>query len=151
MDASGPGDIIVVANEGRRDAAGWGGTLSLGATVRGIEGVVIDGACRDIDEAIDHDFAVYATYAVPLTARGRILETGWNEPVPFGGITVSPGDLVIADGSGVAFIPAGRAEEVLTVAEEIVEREKAMAEAVRDRRPMAEIMGANYEKLLERR
>src|SRR3954453_10228363 len=78
VDASGPGDVIVVANEGRSDAAGWGGTLSLGATLRGIEGVIVDGACRDVDEALEHNFAVYASYAVPLTARGRIMETAWN-------------------------------------------------------------------------
>jgi regulator of RNase E activity RraA len=117
--------------------------------MRGIEGVVVDGACRDIDEAIDHDFAVYATYAIPLTARGRIMETGWNEPVEFAGLTVTPGDLVIADGSGVVFVPKARAAEVVQAAEEIVEREKAMAEAVRARRPMSEVMGANYERLLE--
>jgi 4-hydroxy-4-methyl-2-oxoglutarate aldolase len=151
VDASGPGDVIVVANEGRSDAAGWGGTLSLGATVRGIEGVIVDGACRDVDEAFDHNFAVYASFAVPLTARGRIMETGWNEPVPFGGLTVSPGDLVIADSSGVVFVLAARAEEVLATAEEIVAREQAMAEAARDKKPMSEVMGANYERLLERR
>jgi 4-hydroxy-4-methyl-2-oxoglutarate aldolase len=151
VDASGPGDVIVVANDGRPDAAGWGGTLSLGATVRGIEGVIVDGACRDVDEAFEHDFAVYASAAVPLTARGRVMETGWNEPVPFGGLTVSPGDLVIADSSGVVFLPADRAAEIIDVAEDIVAREKAMADAVRDHRPMAEVMGANYERLLETR
>ena len=91
VDHSGPGDVIVVANGGRSDAAGWGGTLSLGAKVRGIEGVIVDGACRDVDEAFDHDFAVYGSSAVPLTARGRVMETGWNEPVSFAGLTVNPG------------------------------------------------------------
>ena len=78
------------------------------------------------------------------------METSWNEPVSFGGLTVSPGDLVIADSSGVVFIPSAHADEVLAVAEEIVAREKAMAEAVRNHQPMAEVMGANYERLLER-
>jgi regulator of RNase E activity RraA len=151
VDSSGPGDVIVVANGGRSDAAGWGGTLSLGAKTRGIEGVVVDGACRDVDEAIEHDFAIYASYAVPLTARGRIMETAWNVPVAFGELTVSPGDLVIADSSGVVFVPSARALEVIQAAEEIVERERAMAEAARARRPMSEVMGANYEQLLERR
>jgi regulator of RNase E activity RraA len=150
VDASGPGDVIVVANAGRADAAGWGGTLSLGAKTRGIEGVIVDGACRDVDESFDHDFAVYGSHAVPLTARGRVLETGWNEPVSFGGLTVAPGDLVIADSSGVVFIAAAHADEVVAAAEDIVARERAMAEAVRARRPMSEVMGANYERLLER-
>jgi 4-hydroxy-4-methyl-2-oxoglutarate aldolase len=149
VDASGPGDVIVVANGGRSDAAGWGGTLSLGATLRGIEGVVVDGACRDVDEAVEHDFAVYASYAVPLTARGRIMEVGWNVPVSVGGLTVAPGDLVIADSSGVVFVPAARAQEVLAVGEQIVAREQAMAEVARAGRPMSEVMGADYERLLE--
>src|SRR5690242_3901386 len=58
VDASGPDDIIVIDNGGRSDAAGWGGTLSLGAKMRGIEGVVVDGAVRDVDEAFEHNFAV---------------------------------------------------------------------------------------------
>jgi regulator of RNase E activity RraA len=150
VDASGPGDVIVVANGGRSDAAGWGGTLSLGARMRGIEGTIVDGACRDVDEAIEHDYAVYARHAVPLTARGRVIEVAWNEPVAFGGLTVSPGDLVIADSSGVVFVPGEHAEHVLSVAEEIVTREQAMADAVRERRPLSDAMGASYEHLLER-
>ena len=150
VDTSGPGDVIVVANGGRSDAAGWGGTLSLGARTRGIEGVIVDGACRDVDEAFDHNFAVYASHAVPLTARGRVMEVGWNEPVSFGGLTVGPGDLVIADSSGVVVLPAAHVEEILNAAEDIVAREHAMAEAVRAHQPMSEVMGANYERLLER-
>jgi len=150
VDASGPGDVIVVANGGRSDAAGWGGTLSLGAKTRGIEGVIVDGACRDVDEAFEHDFAVYGSHAVPLTARGRVMEVDWNEPVAFGGLTAGPGDLVIADSSGVVFLAAAHVDEILGAAEEIVAREHAMAEAVRAHRPMSEVMGANYERLLER-
>lgn len=150
VDASGPDDVIVVANGGRLNVAGWGGTLSLGAQVRGIEGVVVDGACRDADEAIDLDFAVYASAAVPLTARGRIVEVGWNTPVRFGEVTVAPGDLVLADSSGVVFFGAQRAAEIVATAEEIAARERAMADAVRANRPMSEVMGASYERLLER-
>src|SRR5271166_6786473 len=51
VDASGPDDVIVVAHEGRVDVAGWGGILSLGAVTREIEGVIVDGACRDVDES----------------------------------------------------------------------------------------------------
>jgi 4-hydroxy-4-methyl-2-oxoglutarate aldolase len=150
VDASGPDDVIVIANGSRQNVAGWGGTLSLGAKVRGIEGVVVDGACRDADEAIDLDFAVYASTAVPLTARGRIVEVAWNVPIQIGELTVTPGDPVLADSSGVVFLPAAQAEEIVTAAEDIAARERAMADAVRDHRPMAEVMGANYERLLER-
>ncbi len=143
VDASGPGDVIAVANAGRTDAAAWGGMLSLGAKVRGIEGVIVDGACRDLDDALEHDFAVYATCAVPLTARGRLVEVGWNEPVRVGDVTVAPGDMVIADSSGVVFVPAASAEHVVALAEDIVERQKSMADAVRERRAVSEVMDAS--------
>ena len=114
------------------NVAGWGGTLSLGAKVRGIEGVIVDGACRDADEAIDLDFAVYASAAVPLTARGRIVEVGLERADPVRRLTVAPGDLVMADSSGVVFLGAAHAEEVIAAAEDIAARERAMADAVRD-------------------
>ncbi|HEY2484411.1 MAG TPA: hypothetical protein VGI36_04645 [Candidatus Binataceae bacterium] len=147
VDASGPGDVIVVAHEGRVDVAGWGGILSLGATTREIEGVVVDGACRDIDESIELGLPIYARANVPVTARGRIVEKSWNEPITVDGVTVAPGDLVVADGSGVVFVAAGQAEAVVGVAETIARREAAMAEAVRAGQPLAEVMNRSYEQL----
>jgi 4-hydroxy-4-methyl-2-oxoglutarate aldolase len=147
VDASGPGDVIVVAHEGRIDVAGWGGILSLGATTREIEGVVVDGACRDIDESTELALPVYARATVPVTARGRIVEKSWNEPIKVDGVTVAPGDLVVADGSGVVFVAAGQAEAVVGVAETIARREAAMAEAVRAGQPLTEVMNRSYEQL----
>lgn len=150
VDASGPGDVIVVAHGGRSHVAGWGGLLSLGAVTRGVEGVLVDGACRDVDEARELGLPVYARGAVPVTARGRVTELSWNTPIMFGEVAVTPGDLVIADGSGIAFVPAARAAEVIAAAEEITGREQAMAAAVRAGRPVSEVMGAQYESLLKR-
>lgn len=147
VDASGPGDVIVVAHERRVDVAGWGGILSLGATTREIEGVVVDGACRDIDESTELALPVYARATVPVTARGRIVEKSWNEPITVDGVTVAPGDLVVADGSGVVLVAAGQAEAVVGVAETIARREAAMAEAVRAGQPLAEVMNRSYEQL----
>ena len=74
VDASGPGDVIVIANDGRVDCASWGGLLSKAASLRGVEGVVIDGACRDVPEAVELELAVYGRAAVAVTARGRVVE-----------------------------------------------------------------------------
>ena len=95
--------MIVVANGGRTDCAGWGGLLSQAASLRKIEGVVVDGACRDVPEALDVGLAVYARGPVAVTARGRVVEQSWGEPVQIGGTTVCSGDLVIADASGVRY------------------------------------------------
>ncbi len=149
VDASGPESIIVVAHEGRLNVAGWGGILSLAAKAKGAAGVIVDGACRDVDESREMGLSVYARAAVPRTARGRIIETGWNEPVSISGVNVAPGDYVIADGSGVVFIPAARIDEILAVAERIVAREKRMAAAVLSGKPVTEVMGADYETMLD--
>src|SRR5512142_3167449 len=71
-DAALPGDVIVMDSGGREDVSAWGGLLSLGAKHKGLSGVVIDGACRDIDESRDVAFPVYARAVVPMTARGRV-------------------------------------------------------------------------------
>lgn len=148
VDASNAESIIVVAHNGRLDVAGWGGILSLAAKRNGVAGVVIDGACRDIDESREMGLAVYGRATVPVTARGRIIETGWNEPVDIAGVTVSPGDYVIADGSGVVFVAADQIEAVLLVAERVVARESLMAAEVRAGKPVAAVMGADYETML---
>lgn len=148
VEASGAGDIIVIAHEGRLDVAGWGGVLSAAATKRGVEGVVIDGACRDIDESREMGLPVYGRRAVPVTARGRIIEYEWNIPVICAGIEVSPGDYVLADGSGVVVVPQAIAETVIATAERIVAKEKLMAADVEAGKPVSEVMGTDYETML---
>jgi len=149
VDSAGPGNIIVVANDGRTNVAGWGGLLSLGAHKRCVEGVVVDGAFRDVDEAKDIGFPIYARASVPVTARGRIVEHGWNVPIKMSGIDVEPGDLVIADGSGVVFFPHARAEEIISRAEVFSQRERSMALSISNKEPISKVMSKQYESLLK--
>lgn len=149
VDAANSGTIIVVANAGRTDVGGWGGILALGAKRQGVRGIVIDGACRDVDEMREMALPVYALATVGRTARGRIIELSWNLPITIAGIPVRAEDLLIADGSGVVVIPADRADEVIAKAKLIVRKEQLMAAAVREGRPMTEVMGSNYEDLLK--
>lgn len=149
VEASGAGDVIVVEQRSGVDAGSWGGILTLGAKLRGVAGVVADGAVRDIDEARAHDFPVYARSCTSRTARGRIVELGTNVAVRIGEVEVRPGDYVIADGSAVAFIPRDDAARVLDAAEFIAAKEAAMTEALRAGKPIGEVMGASYERLLE--
>jgi regulator of RNase E activity RraA len=149
VEAGGPGTVIVVEHPGG-PAAGWGGLLSLAARERGIEGVIVDGPARDIDEASALGFPVFARSATPVTARGRLVEIGWNVPVTIGGATVAPDDLVLADASGVVFVPAARGRDVIGVAAGLAEREAAMARAIRKGTPVSQVMGGDYERLLAR-
>lgn len=143
-----PGDVIVVEQKTGIDAGCWGGILTLGAKVKGITGVVADGPVRDIDEARSYDFPVYCRSLTARTARARVVEAEVNTPVTIGEVTVNPGDLVIADASGVAFVPADRAAEVLDAAEMIAGREAAMAKALLTGQPITDVMGADYEHML---
>ncbi len=83
---------------------------------------------------------MFGRAVVPVSARGRIVQLGMGEPVEFAGVTVHPGDIVLADRNGVVFIPAAEADQVVTLAERIVAREVAMADAVRAGQPVTEVM-----------
>ena len=141
--------IIVVEHRGRLDVSGWGGLLSRGAVARGVRGVIVDGACRDVDESRELGLAVFARGATPRTARGRVAELSHNEPITVGDSLVQPGDLVIADGSGVVFVPVARADEILTLAEKIFQKEQLMARDVDAGVAIGDVMGANYEDMLK--
>lgn len=150
IEAASPGDVIVVEHPGREDAAGWGGILSNAAKVKGVSGVVVDGPCRDVDESRELGFPVFGRSAIPMTARGRIVEESFNEPIVIAGISVQPGDYVLADGSGVVIVPIDRAGEVIAAAESIAAREAAMTRAVLSGQSVVEVMGGNYENMLSR-
>lgn len=149
VDASSTDDVIVVAHHGRLGVSGWGGVLSAGASRNGVEGIVVDGAVRDVDEAVDLGLAVFAMAGVPVTARGRVVERAWNVEVEVRGVVVRPGDFVLADGSGVVFVPAAEIGPVLAKAEAVVAKERAMVAKVREGLPMVDVMGADYENLLK--
>jgi regulator of RNase E activity RraA len=147
IEAAGAGDVIVVAHQGRLDCAGWGGNLSRAAQARHVEGTIVDGAVRDVDEATTIGYPVFAAAATARTARQRAQEHAWGVAVEIAGVTVRPGDLVVADGSGIVFIPAADAERVVAAASRIAHREAAMAAAIDAGRPISAVMGADYERL----
>jgi 4-hydroxy-4-methyl-2-oxoglutarate aldolase len=151
IDAAQPGDVIVIDNGGRPDTSCWGGLLALAAKTKGISGVVIDGACRDIDESRDVGFPVYARGAVPMTARGRVMQEAYNQEIEFAGVQVHPGDLVIADGSGVVIIPRSKEEEIVREAEAVAATEARMAEGIRQGMSVLEVLEKlGYEQMLDK-
>jgi regulator of RNase E activity RraA len=150
IDAAEPGAVLVIDNGGRPDVSCMGDLQSLASKLKGLAGAVIDGACRDADAIREMEFPMFTRSVVPITARGRVQQEAWNVMVQVSGIQVTPGDWVIADGSGVCFIPQDRIGEVLAAAEEIVDRENQMAAAVRAGRSIVDVMeNFNYERMLE--
>ncbi|WP_428630138.1 RraA family protein [Sphingopyxis sp.] len=149
IDRAAPGQVIVVEQRTGVECAGWGGILSNAARGRGISGVIVEGLARDVDEAAEIGFPVYARGSTARTARGRIYEKATGEPITVGDTLVATGDWVVADGSGAAFIPADRIAAVLAAAERIASREAAMTKAVLAGHPVSTVMGGDYEHLLE--
>jgi regulator of RNase E activity RraA len=152
IEAAQPGDVIVIDNGGKLEFSTWGGLLSLSAKLKGVNGVVIDGACRDIDEARDLEFPVYARGVVPMTARGRVMQESFNQEIQFAGVQCRPGDLVIADGSGVVIVPQEKAAEVMTAAEAIFQKEAEMAAGIRQGYSGLEMLQKlGYEQMLNKK
>jgi len=152
IDAAQPGDVIVIDNGGRLDTSCWGGLLALAAKSKGISGVVIDGACRDVDESREVSFPVFARGAVPMTARGRVMQESYNQEIEFAGVQVHAGDLVIADGSGVVIIPRSKEEEVVREAEAVAATEARMSEGIRQGMSVLEVLEKlGYEQMLDKK
>ena len=152
IEVAQPGDIIVIDNGGKLEFSCWGGLLALSAKLRGISGVVIDGASRDIDEARELEFPVYARGVVPMTARGRVVQEAYNIEIQFAGVQCRPGDLVIADGSGVVIIPKEKEEDVVAATEVIYAKEQEMAAGIRKGHYGLEILEKlGYEQMLKKK
>ncbi|HYZ16086.1 MAG TPA: RraA family protein, partial [Candidatus Acidoferrum sp.] len=148
VEAGGPGTVIVVEQRTGIEAGSWGGILSLAAKLRGIEGVIAEGPVRDIDEAREYEFPVFARALTAFTARGRLAEAATNVRVEVGAVSVEPGDYVLADNSAVVFVRAAEIERVLATAERLAAREAAMAKVLLAGERVSVVMGANYESML---
>lgn len=142
------GDVIVVEQRTGIDCAGWGGLLSRAALFKALSGAIVEGSARDLDEAADLGFCVFARGQTARTARGRVHEAETGGAIRVGDALVNAGDWVVADSSGIAFIPQDRLAQVIAAAERIVQREALMSEAVLSGQPASEVMGANYEAML---
>ena len=151
IDAADAGDIIIIDNRGDLENNCWGEILSMGAKMKGISGVVVDGAARDIDMCKEFEFPVYARGTVPITARGRIMQESFNEVIRIGDIQVRPGDIVMADINGIVIVPVEKLDEVLDTAEQILQKEEAMVEELRKGASMIEVdKKFAYEQMLNK-
>jgi len=126
IDNAKPGEIGVIVMEGTLDIAAMGNLMATAAKVRGMAGMVLDGAIRDVWDIRRMGLTVYARSLSPRTAVGRYATVARNVTVECGGVTVRPGDIIVADEDGVVVVPQERAEEVLKKAQEIDDRERGM-------------------------
>ncbi len=84
------------------------------------------------------------------TARGRIVEVATNEPIHVGGVTVSPGDYVVADGSAAVFIAQAEIGACWRRPKPSSRAKKPWPKRCAKAHPISQVMGANYEHMLKK-
>lgn len=114
LDVAPPGAVALVGAGGDVQTAYAGEILCGYARGKGIAGLVVDGALRDIDTIATWDD--FPAYALGSTAKGPVSKErgAVNGAIVLGGVAVQPGDVVVADNDGIAVIPASDAAAVLT-------------------------------------
>lgn len=147
IDNAEPGSVIVISINGYRDVALWGGLMTAGAVANELEGAVLDGGVRDVEE-IDRDyhFPVFSRSIVPSTTVGRFKTVASNVPVVVGGITVNPGDLIVGDRDGVVVVPAAKIDAVLKAAQDIEDREREQTKLIRESKSLLQGL-AKYKRI----
>lgn len=125
LDSILQGEVVVVGTSESKRNAPWGELLSTAAMARGARGAVVDGLIRDVKKILSLGFPVFAAGMKPVDSKGRGVVIDYNTPVECGGVTVAPGDLIVADFDGVLAIPAGAVDEAIRLATEKVSRENS--------------------------
>lgn len=114
--ADAPAGAVIVATVGSYLLAGaWGEILTAAAQVRGVAGLVLDGAARDIDAIRQVKFPVFSRgLAIGSCTKERAGRLG--VPIQFGGVTIRPGDLILGDADGLVVVDQDRLDQVYETA-----------------------------------
>ncbi|WP_456418810.1 RraA family protein [Methanocaldococcus infernus] len=130
---------IIVAEISGEERAVWGGLASLNAKIFGVKGVVIYGYVRDVEDIIRLKFPVFAKGILPNAGkpigRGKI-----NEPIKLDDIEIKPGDYIVMDKNGVAYIKREELENIKKRVKKIKEKEKNIREKILRGKSLAEIL-----------
>jgi 4-hydroxy-4-methyl-2-oxoglutarate aldolase len=126
-----PGDVLVLTSPEPAPVAFVGDLLATQMQERGVSGVLVDGAVRDLDELAALGLPIWTRFVRAQGAtKGEVGKL--DVPVVVGGVEIRPGDLVVMDGDGAVVVPAGRVDEVGRAARERAERETAVRQRYRD-------------------
>jgi len=126
IDQGSTDSVYVMVVEDGEDIAGMGGLMGTAMAARGYAGAVIDGGVRDVAYLRKIAFPVFATGIVPSTSVHHYRFAGSQIPVVCNGVSVNPGDIVVADSDGVAVVPKAQAQAVLILAQQMDYKEHSM-------------------------
>jgi 4-hydroxy-4-methyl-2-oxoglutarate aldolase len=132
-----PGDVIVI--DGVPGISNMGGISAQTGKRQGESGAVVFGGVRDIGHSRRIGYPVWASEFTPVTGKWRIETVEINGEVVVAGVRVVPGDIVLADDTGVCFIPRARAAEVLALAQQKSAAEAAKCQAIDDGTAVADL------------
>lgn len=133
-----PGDVLVI--QGVDQVSNMGGMSASIGHRQGQIGAIVDGGVRDVDHGRGIGYAIWSRSVSPRTGKWRLKTVAVNKPVTICGVAVAPGDLVLADETGVCFIPRGRAAEVLARVKRIAENEKARTAKIEAGVPVKDLL-----------
>jgi regulator of RNase E activity RraA len=131
MLGSVPAGHVAVYEPGDTTCAHFGELSATSLQVHGVEGVVINGGCRDVDLIREVGLPVFARYRTPQDAVSRWEVLEWGHAIEIEGVKVVTGDYVVGDADGVAVIPRDLIATVLEQAEALVGTENLIRDAVR--------------------
>lgn len=128
--AMNPGEVMVVAGKECCNHSYWGDHRSICASMKGLEGVVIDGAFRDLEGCMEVGFPIFARSVTPGSCA-KAAEGELNVPILCGGVEVCPGDLIVGDCNGIIVIKPEEAELVMKRARKKIAAQNAVIERMR--------------------
>jgi 4-hydroxy-4-methyl-2-oxoglutarate aldolase len=132
-----PGDIVVI--DGAAGISNMGGISAQTGKRQGEAGAIVFGGIRDVGHSRRVGYPIWATEVTPATGKWRIETVEINGEIVIAGIRVAPGDIVLADDTGVCFIPRARAGEVLELAKQKSAAEEAKCKAIDGGIPVANL------------
>jgi regulator of RNase E activity RraA len=132
VDSIESGEIVVCATGDSSRSGIWGELLTTAAMLRGAEGVVTDGAIRDIFEMRRVGFPTFSRHVCAYDSFNRQKVVAYDVRVEIDGVVIEPGDLIVADCDGIAVIPAALISKVTSYALEKAKREDSFRSAVKD-------------------
>lgn len=124
------GDMLVIDVNGRRDVCSGGEILAKLAKMKGVSGFIVNGCLRDKQGIVDLDFPVHLIGTSPVKSAPHLQTVGVNIPVEINGVQIIPGDLIVADDTGIVVVPQNFIEDVLKKALEIQEKETKFIELI---------------------